>query len=75
MSTIVSEKAVLGFGTDVDSKVNVTLYDPKSDLTAETVSTAMDTVVGMDVLQDKDGNPVSVALSAKKVTTTEQSWF
>lgn len=51
MSTIVSEQAVLGFGTDVDSKVNVTLYDPKSDLTAETVSTAMDTVVGIDVLQ------------------------
>ncbi len=74
MTTTVSKKAQLVFAND-NNKVNISLNDPKEDLTAETVSTAMDNVVDSGTLLDKDGAPVDSAYSAKIVTTTTETLF
>ncbi len=74
MTTTTSKKAELVFAND-NNKVKVSLNDPKDDLTAETVSTAMDNVVDSGTLLDKDGAPVDSAYSATIITTTKESLF
>ncbi len=74
MTTTVSRKAQLVFAND-NNKVSINLNDPKEDLTAEAVSTAMDNVVDSGTLLDKDGAPVDSAHSAKIITTTTEELF
>ncbi len=74
MSTETSKKLQTVFAND-NNKVTISLNDPKDDLTAETVSTAMDAVVDAGTLLDKDGTPVDSAYSAKLITTTTETLF
>lgn len=62
--TLVSEKLKAGFVTDQNTSVTLTVNDPVANLDAETVSAAMESMVGKNVLQDSKGNAVTAAYSA-----------
>ena len=74
MTNTVKTNLNMSFSAD-DKKVNITLADPKSDLTAETVSTAMDAVVDQGTLLGSNGQPLDGALGAEIETITTQKLF
>lgn len=73
--TLVSQKLKAGFVTDHNTSVTLLINDPVDNLDAETVSAAMETMVGKNVLQDSKGNPVTAAYSAKILKTLENTLF
>lgn len=72
---LVSQKLKAGFTTEQNTSVTLTVNDPIDNLDAESVSAAMETMVGKDVLQDNKGNAVTAAISAKIVKTLENTLF
>ena len=53
----------------------VTLYDQKSDLTAETVQDAMMNMVDLEVLVNPDGHLMDGAFGAKTIRKIENQLF
>ncbi len=74
MTTTTKTNLNMSFSAD-DKKVNITLADPKADLSAETVSTAMDSVVDKGTLLGSNGKPLDGALGAEIETITTQTLF
>ena len=75
MTTTTSRRLELQFGAENANNVKVTVYDHKADLTSENVALAMNDVVAMEVLQDKDGHLMTDVLGAKEILTTENILF
>ena len=57
------------------ANVKVTLYDQKSDLTAETVQDAMMNMVDLEVLVNPDGHLMDGAYGAKTIRKIENQLF
>lgn len=72
---LVNDKIVSVLGTSADTKRNLTIPDPKDDVDGEQVLLALENTVNKNVLQDKDGNPITEVLSAKRVRITEEVLF
>lgn len=70
-----THKLVYGIKTEADTDISFTIPDVKADVTAEEASTVMDTIIGLDVLQDDAGNKASVAETCEKVSTTTRPMF
>lgn len=70
-----TQKITMDFLTDANTKVTLTAYDTASAVDAEQVSTAMDTIIAQNVLQDSQGNLVTLANTAQRITTTKQILF
>lgn len=76
MAEVVTKKEFIAtFGTDYDTKVNVSVSDPVDTLDAEQASNAADALIGTNVFQDANGNPITQAETAKIRTTTENILF
>lgn len=71
----ISKKLSCSFSSDADLKTTLIINDPVDNLNSETVSAAMETMVGSNVLMDRKGNMITAAISAKLVTTMEQTLF
>ena len=63
------------FQASEGSNVKVTLYDQKSDLTAETVQDAMMNMVDLEVLVNPDGHLMDGAFGAKTIRKIETKLF
>ena len=66
MTETISDKLVMTFNVTDGDNIDVTVYDQKEDITAETVSEAMQDVVNLEVLMDKDGNLADGVLGAPR---------
>ena len=75
METTTTHKFVFSILTEADTTMPFTIPDVKEDADAEAASTAMDSIIGLDVLQDEAGNKASVVETCDKVTTTTQRMF
>ena len=63
------------FQASEGANVKVTLYDQKSDLTAETVQDAMMNMVDLEVLVNLDGHLMDGAFGAKTIRKIETKLF
>jgi hypothetical protein len=63
------------FQASEGANVKVTLYDQKSDLTAETVQDAMMNMVDLEVLVNPDGHLMDGAFGAKTIRKIEPKLF
>ena len=63
------------FHASEGANVKVTLYDQKSDLTAETVQDAMMNMVDLEVLVNPDGHLMDGAFGAKTIRKIETKLF
>ena len=63
------------FQASEGANVKVTLYDQKSDLTAETVQDAMMNMVDLEVLVNPDGHLMDGAFGAKTIRKIETQLF
>ena len=63
------------FQASEGANVKVTLYDQKSDLTAETVQDAMMNMVDLEVLVNPDGHLMDGAFGAKTIRRIENQLF
>ena len=63
------------FQASEGANVKVTLYDQKSDLTAETVQDAMMNMVDLEVLVNADGRLMDGAYGAKTIRKIENQLF
>ena len=63
------------FQASEGANVKVTLYDQKSDLTAETVQDAMMNMVELEVLVNPDGHLMDGAFGAKTIRKIENQLF
>ena len=63
------------FQASEGANVKVTLYDQKSDLTAETVQDAMTNMVDLEVLVNPDGHLMDGAYGAKTIRKIENQLF
>jgi hypothetical protein len=63
------------FQASEGANVKVTLYDQKSDLTAETVQDAMMNMVDLEVLVNPDGHLMDGAYGAKTIRKIENQLF
>mgnify|MGYP002509219662 FL=1 len=63
------------FQASEGANVKVTLYDQKSDLTAETVQDAMMNMVDLEVLVNPDGHLMDGAFGAKTIRKIENQLF
>ena len=63
------------FQASEGANVKVTLYDQKSDLTAETVQDAMMNLVDLEVLVNPDGHLMDGAYGAKTIRKIETKLF
>ena len=63
------------FQASEGANVKVTLYDQKSDLTAETVQDAMLNMVDLEVLVNADGHLMDGAFGAKTIQKIETKLF
>ena len=63
------------FQASEGANVKVTLYDQKSDLTAETVQEAMMNMVDLEVLVNPDGHLMDGAYGAKTIRKIENQLF
>ena len=63
------------FQASEGANVKVTLYDQKSDLTAETVQEAMLNMVDLEVLVNADGHLMDGAFGAKTIQKIENKLF
>ena len=63
------------FQASEGANVKVTLYDQKSDLTAETVQDAMMNIVDLEVLVNPDGHLMDGAFGAKTIRKIETKLF
>ena len=63
------------FQASEGANVKVTLYDQKSDLTAETVQDAMMNMVDLEVLVNPDGHLMDGAFGAKTIRKLENQLF
>jgi hypothetical protein len=63
------------FQASEGANVKVTLYDQKSDLTAETVQDAMMNMVDLEVLVNPDGHLMDGAFGAKTIRKIETKLF
>ena len=63
------------FQASEGANVKVTLYDQKSDLTAETVQDAMMNMVDLEVLVNPDGHLMDGAYGAKTIRKIETKLF
>ncbi|MBQ2368605.1 MAG: DUF2922 domain-containing protein [Peptococcaceae bacterium] len=63
------------FQASEGANVKVTLYDQKSDLTAETVQDAMMNMVDLEVLVNADGHLMDGAYGAKTIRKIENQLF
>jgi hypothetical protein len=63
------------FQASEGANVKVTLYDQKSDLTAETVQDAMMNMVDLEVLVNPDGHLMDGAFGAKTIRRIETKLF
>lgn len=63
------------YSTDADTKFKVSMEDAVDNLDGETVHGLMEEIVGLNVLQDREGNPASSAVGAKLVTVSTQVLF
>lgn len=75
MTETISDKLVMTFNVTDGDNIDVTVYDQKEDITAETVSEAMQDVVNLEVLMDKDGNLADGVLGAKTVRQITNQLF
>ena len=75
MSETIKDSLVMTFNVTDGDNINVTVYDQKEDITAETVSEAMQDVVNLEVLMDKDGNLADGVLGAKTVRQITNQLF
>jgi len=64
----VASKLELIFATDQHGKFKLTVYDPRPDLTAEEVESAMNTIIEKNIFSSSAGNPTEI-LSARVVST------
>lgn len=63
------------FQASEGANVKVTLYDQKSDLTAETVQDAMMNMVDLEVLVNPDGHLMDGSFGAKTIRKIETKLF
>ena len=63
------------FQASEGANVKVTLYDQKSDLTAETVQDAMMNMVDLEVMVNPDGHLMDGAFGAKTIRKIETKLF
>ena len=63
------------FQASEGANVKVTLYDQKSDLTAETVQDAMMNMIELEVLVNPDGHLMDGAFGAKTIRKIENQLF
>ena len=75
MTETISDKLVMTFNVTDGDNIDVTVYDQKEDITAETVSEAMQDVVNLEVLMDKDGNQADGVFGAKTVRQITNQLF
>ena len=75
MSETIKDSLVMTFNVTDGDNINVTVYDQKADLTAETVSEAMQDVVNLEVLMDKNGNLADGVFAAKTVRQITNQLF
>ena len=75
MTETISDKLVMTFNVTDGDNIDVTVYDQKEDITAETVSEAMQDVVNLEVLMDKDGNLADGVYGAKTVRQITNQLF
>lgn len=75
MAETVTNKLVMAFHASQGDSVNVTVYDQKADLTAETVQNTMNEVVALETLMNADGHLMDGAQSAKTVKQIEDTLF
>ena len=75
MTETISDKLVMTFNVTDGDNIDVTVYDQKENITAETVSEAMQDVVNLEVLMDKDGNLADGVLGAKTVRQITNQLF
>ena len=75
MTETISDKLVMTFNVTDGDNIDVTVYDQKEDITAETVSEAMQDVVNLEVLMDKDGNLADGVFGAKTVRQITNQLF
>ena len=52
------------YSTDADTKFKVSMDDAVDNLDGETVHGLMEEIVGLNVLQDREGNPAIVRIGA-----------
>ena len=74
METI-KDSLEMEFQASEGANVKVTLYDQKSDLTAETVQDAMMNMVDLEVLVNPDGHLMDGAYGAKTIRKIENQLF
>ena len=74
METI-KDSLEMTFQAEEGDNVKVTLYDQKSDLTAETVQDAMMNMVDLEVLVNPDGHLMDGAFGAKTIRKIETKLF
>lgn len=65
----------LKFGTGDGKSKNISLKNPKADLTAEEIRPAMETIVGLDAFEVKGLNPYAALDSARYVERTVTEVF
>lgn len=70
-----SKKVEMVFYSDINTTAKLSVADPLDSANAETVSNAMETMVGKGVLMDNKGNLMTSAYSAKMIETTERTLF
>lgn len=70
-----SKKINMSFLTAGGRKSTISLDDPKDNLIAETVTTAMNDLIADDVFEGPDGEPYASPEEAKIVETTETVLF
>lgn len=66
-----SKKLRLTFGTNAGSKSSLSLEDPKDSLDAETVKTAMETIISSDVFENNNGEKYEKVAKAVVIETNE----
>lgn len=75
MSTTTKRKLAMEFGAETGGNTTVTLYDHRSDVTADDVVNVMVEVVALEALTNADGVLMTDVVTAKEVITTETVLF
>lgn len=71
----ISKRLETTYMTEADTNVKVSLDDPVDNIDAESVSAAMEEIVGLDVLQDSKGHQVIAGKGAQLITITAKTLF
>lgn len=69
-----TQKLEMVFKDSEGSNTKISVDDPKSDLTEETVKTAMTEIIASDVFETSNGD-LKLVVGASIVTTTEDELF